>query len=687
MMPGRLQQIEALFSRVVDLDPVQRARILDEACGSDLELRREIESLLEHAELPEQFLSDPVLGSDFTLGRAVGPDDDVAGSIIGSYQVRYRLASGGMGTVWLATRADGQFEQSVAIKLVKRGMDSEEILHRFVQERRTLAALNHPRIGRLLDGGATSDGRPYLVMEYVRGLPITRYCDEHRLTVTERLKLFCAVCDAVRFAHQKLVVHRDLKPSNVMVDEAGEPKLLDFGIAKLLVGASSAEVTTVAERRFTPEYASPEQVAGHPLSTATDIYSLGVLLHELLTGQRPYDFETRTLAEFERVVCTQEPLAPSVCIERAERRLGTESDVQDSRLLRAAEVREGTLQRLRRRLMGDVDNIVLKAMHKDSNRRYASVDQFVADIERHLTGLPVLARPDTVLYRAQKFARRNAVSLTFAAFAISVLLGGSGVAVWQARSARQQRDAAYLARDQAEATAAFLQRMLESPDPTKEGPDARVGTVLDEAATLVEAELRDRPLVQAAIRSTIGRTYLALGQMQQAEKLIRSAFQTRSRLLEPGHHDIAESEIDLAHLLYRQGDHAEAERYLRLALATHRRLRGEDNLDTARVWNDLGQVCMAAGKLDDAESAYRRAMEIREKLSGRESLGVAESLVHYAEVLTAKGDLTGAEKAQSRAVEIRRRLLRPDHPLIIESTNDLSSIAATGAESQPANPD
>lgn len=674
MTPQSLNHIEAIFSRVVDLPPGQRATALREACGADEALRAELESLFNHADPPEPFLAGSALGPNFVVTGKLEDNDDQVGRRIGPYCVIERRGSGGMGAVYLAARDDGQFEQRVAIKVVKRGMDSEEILRRFEQERRTLATLNHTNIARLLDGGTTSDARPYLAMEFVDGTPVDQYCDEHHLVTTERLRLFCVICEAVRFAHQQLIIHRDLKPGNILVDHTGVPKLLDFGIAKVLAGADSAEVTAVEERRFTPEYASPEQAAGQPLTTATDIYSLGVILYELLTGRRPYRLKSRAAGEIQRVMLEQQPLAPSTAVASeklpASRQVGVTTPDEISR------VRDGTPDRLRRRLRGDLDTIVLKAMQKDPARRYASVEQLVADIGRHLDGLPVWARPDTVRYRMSKFVRRHALAVALGTSSLLALAGGLGVAIWRENAARHDRDAAYVARDQAEATADFLQRMMSAADPGNAGPDATVRSVLDIAAVRADADLANQPLVQATIRSTIGRTYLGLGLHKEAEQHITAAYHTRLKLLSPGNHDVAESEFDMAQLLYAEGKFAEAEALLTKCLATHQRLRGDENVDTARVWNDLGAVRRAAGKIDEAEAALRRALAIREAVAGPESLEVAETLNNLSGARAARDDMSGAETLMTRALAIRRKILRDEHPLVIQSTANIAVLAA-----------
>ena len=369
------QNVRKILERALDLDPAECATYLDEACAGDAELRREIDSLLAaNDQATRGFLTgkaiDQVgdlveLGSDTLQGRRIGP-----------YQVLEEIGHGGMGTVYRAVRADDQYQKQVAIKVVRGGLGDRLAIQRFKAERQILANLDHANIARLLDGGATEDGRPYVVMEYIEGLPIDEYADSRRLNLRARLKLFRTVCSAVAFAHQRLVIHRDIKPANILVTESGDPKLLDFGIAKILDDQQSdgGEATVTLVRMMTPEYASPEQVRGEPVTTATDVYSLGVVLYGLLTGRRPYRVSSKTPHDMVQAVLETEPEKPSI---------------------------------QNRRLRGDLDNIVLKALRKEPERRYASVEQFSDDIGKHLDGLPVSARPDTLAYRGSKFVRRQ----------------------------------------------------------------------------------------------------------------------------------------------------------------------------------------------------------------------------------------------------------------------------------------
>jgi len=346
---------------------------------------------------------------------------------IGPYKTLRELGHGGMGTVYLAVRADEQYRKRVAIKVIKGGIDRDEVASRFRRERQILAGLDHPNIAKLLDGGTTEEGLPYLVMDYIEGDAITEYCARQAVSTAERLKLFRSVCSAVQYAHRNLVVHRDIKPGNILVTADGTPRLLDFGIAKLLNPDLSGESATLSGQVMTPEYASPEQVSGGPITTATDVYSLGVVLYELLTGLRPYRLKSRERLEILRAIVDQEPERPSAAIDRL--REGTGSPPPPGAATTAAPSSrnpEGTAERLRRRLRGDLDNIIMMAMRKEPNRRYPSVEALSDDIQRHLEGHPVAARKGTVTYRAGKFVKRHAVGVMAVAAFTLLTIGFAG---------------------------------------------------------------------------------------------------------------------------------------------------------------------------------------------------------------------------------------------------------------------
>lgn len=414
--PEDWKEIKIVLDAAMELAPDDRLAFIADKCNGNDELRQEVESLVfsdnTNAELLEGDLPGSIFGSS-------GSSDRV-GERIGPYKIIDEIGAGGMGIVYLAERADGTFDQKVALKLIKRGMDSTAILKRFFNERQILASLDHPNIARLIDGGTTDDGLPFFVMEYIDGETILGYAATHRLTIEDRLDLFRKVCSAVSYAHSNLVVHRDLKPSNILVGKDGNPKLLDFGIAKILRSESDEAVTATQHLAFTPEYASPEQVRGEQLTTSTDVYSLGIILYELLTGKRPYQTASRNISEIVRTVCEAIPLRPSSVV-------GAVGDSDPGSEIGSA-----------RDLRGDLDNIVLKGLRKEPERRYSSVEQFSDDIRRHLRGLPVNATPDTWSYRSAKFIRRNRIAVGAAGLLIVSLVAGLSATVYQANKAQRR---------------------------------------------------------------------------------------------------------------------------------------------------------------------------------------------------------------------------------------------------------
>ncbi len=419
-MSAGVETLKEIFHSARELPTEKQNAFLEQACGADHELRREVDALLESDRQADGFIADPPA----QLAAELFGQTDI-GRTIGQYRLLESVGSGGMGTVYLAERADQQFKMQVAIKLIKRGMDTDQVLRRFQHERQILASLEHPNIARLLDGGTTDDGLPYFVMEYIKGERIDHYAEQQRLSITARLELFRQVCGAVSYAHQHLVVHRDLKPSNILVTPEGIPKLLDFGIAKIIQAGDEAEVlaTMTAMPAMTPEYASPEQIDGAHATTLSDVYSLGAVLYELLSGQPPYRLQNRSAQEITRAITTTQIEKPSAVVHH----------VDDAR-----------------RLRGDLDNIVLMAMRKETARRYRSVEQFSEDIRRHLAGRPVIARPDTWSYRTGKFWQRNRLALSAAVLLALALVGGIIATSWQAQRASVQEQRARAAQARAE---------------------------------------------------------------------------------------------------------------------------------------------------------------------------------------------------------------------------------------------
>ena len=438
MEQARWQLIKAIFQAALDREPAERRAFVAVVCGQDEALQREVEAMLA----AEVALPPQPAPHDGLLARLLQQVQAVEGTRIGPYQVIRELGRGGMGAVYLAERADDQFRQRVAVKLIRHDLEHEEVLRRFRYERQILAALEHPNIARLLDGGATEDGTPFFALEYIEGQPLDEYCRTHKLTIPQRLELFRTVCRAVQYAHQNLIIHRDLKPSNILVTADGVPKLLDFGIAKLLdptqFDLSSVE-TQPSQRLMTPAYASPEQVRGQPLTTASDVYALGVILYELLTGQRPYQLKGLSVGEIERAICDSEPVRPSdVLAPAARERRHLAAILQASLPTRAmppaAATQAGVVDGVRaagldperawRQLQGDLDKIVMMALRKEPQRRYASVEQLSEDLRRHLTGLPVTAQSNSFVYRSGKFIRRHKAGVLVLGLIFLSLIGG-----------------------------------------------------------------------------------------------------------------------------------------------------------------------------------------------------------------------------------------------------------------------
>jgi eukaryotic-like serine/threonine-protein kinase len=445
LTPQRWAEIRQVFEGALERPAKDRAAYLRVLCARDEELRREVDSLLRSHEQSDEFLETPAAH----LSQIISRDDDISeypqGYRVGPYQFERRIGRGGMGAVWLATRFDKEYNKEVAVKMVKRGMGSQEILRRFRTERQVLANLDHPNIARLIDGGSTPDGLPYLVMEYVEGIPIDQYCEQRKNSISDRLHLFRAVCSAVHYAHQNLVVHRDIKTGNILVTADGTPKLLDFGIAKLLGqdGSTLDLAQTRPEMRpMTLDYASPEQVRGEPITTATDVYSLGVLLFRLLTGKMPYGGNIRSQAAMQHAICEKEPLRPSSLVLADE---STAVPEATQKMEAVTESRVKARKRLRKKLAGDLDNIILMALRKEPHRRYLSVEQFSEDIGRYLDGRPVIARLDTPGYQLAKFLRRNAEGV-----AAAVVIGAALISI--AAISQHSGSVAIAARQKAERT-------------------------------------------------------------------------------------------------------------------------------------------------------------------------------------------------------------------------------------------
>jgi serine/threonine-protein kinase len=644
LTPDRWQEVKTVLERALEKDPGQRTAFLQAECGDDRELREEVESLLVTEAEAGGFLARPVFGP-----FRDEPNGPVEGERLGSYRVLREIGHGGMGAVYLAVRADDAYEKQVAVKVMGLGT-AEEIVRRFRAERQILANLDHPNIAKLLDGGATETGRPYLVMEYVEGQPI----DEHarKLSVEDRLELFCTVCAAVHFAHQNLVVHRDLKAANVLVTPNGTPKLLDFGIAKLLDPERlDSGLTELGIRPMTLESASPEQVGRGAITTASDVYSLGVLLFRLLTGRSPYG-EIRERQALEQAILETDPPRPS--------------DVADNR-------------EEARRLSGDLDTIVLRALDKDPARRYASAEQLAADVRRHLDGLPVLARPDSFGYRAGKFVQRHRLGVSAVAAVLLMVVGFSLAMTLLYRKAVEERK-------RAEKVSGFLQELFATPDPGRSrGETITAREVLDRGAKEIVQNLEDQPELQAELMDTMGRAYRSLGLYTPARDLLERSLATRRAHLDRDDPKIAESLHALALLLHKTGDDAAAEPLVREAVDIQLRVFGEEHEETLKGLNNLASFLEAKGELGPAETLYRRILEAKRRVLGKEHEDVARGLNNLARLLYGKGDLAAAEPLYREALAIRRKVYGgAPHPEVAANLNNLAALLADQGDSQGA---
>ncbi|HEY7213392.1 MAG TPA: serine/threonine-protein kinase, partial [Thermoanaerobaculia bacterium] len=517
MQPSRRAQVLALLDEALQTPPGARPALLAAVCEDDAELRREVESLLNLETAADGFLADPALG---TAGTGLAP-----GTRVGPYRIVELLGRGGMGAVYRAARED-DFAKQVALKLVRHELASPFTLRRFHRERQILARLEHPNIARLLDGGTTADGRPYLVMEHVEGVPIDVYCKERKLAPRERLELLLPVCSALAYAHQNLVVHRDLKPGNILVTAEGAPKLLDFGIAKLLDPAEDpSSATRTLERPMTPRYASPEQVRGEPVTPASDLYSCGVLLHQLLTGRLPCGLDSCTLPETVRRICEEEPSRPSSVAGAV----------------------------LPRGLAGDLDAILLKALRKEPRLRYPSMVHLAEDVRRCLAGQPVLARRGTLLYRGGKFVRRHRLGLA-AALAVLLVTGVFLLRERERRAAEQRRTAHSIE---------VLRGLLDLADPDRRD-DATLLAVLDRTQRQLAA-LEAEPDLRAELLATLGRVHLKLGHGTQARQALAESLALWRRHHAEDRAGVAVRLNNLGALDLDQGDYAAADARFREA--------------------------------------------------------------------------------------------------------------------------
>jgi non-specific serine/threonine protein kinase/serine/threonine-protein kinase len=622
-----------------------------------------------------------------TLPLTAPPDPKEAGAgrHVGQYRLLHLLGDGGMGEVWLAEQLE-PVKRRVALKIIKPGMETKQVVARFEAERQALALMDHPAIAKVLDGGATSEGRAYFVMEYIAGVRITEFCDAHRLTIEERLRLFMEVCGGAQHAHQKAIIHRDLKPSNILVTEVGggaQPKIIDFGVAKAIAHRLT-EKTLFTEAGFvigTPEYMSPEQaeVNVQDVDTRTDVYALGVLLYELLTGRLPFSSaELRSVSydELRRKLREVEPARPSV-------QASTDPDST------AAAGKRGIADALTlpRRLRGDLDAITMKALEKERARRYGTPSELAADIARYLHHEPVLARRPSRRYRIWKYVRRHRVGVAAATTLFGIIVAFAGTMAVQAKRISRERDRANREAAASKRVASFVIGMFKVADPGEaRGNTITAREILEKASSDIELGLNKDPELQALMMSTMGGVYGNLGLLPRAEKLLRAALDTRRRVLGPEHPDTLRTMRSLASTLILRGQYPEAEKLADEAMIAQRRTLGPEHPDTLQSANTLGWVFQQEGRFVEAETLLRKTMAAQRRVVGSEDLATLATVADLAFTLQQEHKYPEAERLLNENLTIERRVFGPEHNETIASMSRLATTLSSEGRDADAEP-
>lgn len=652
--PRRWRKVEAILDAVLDAPAAARPPLLARLCGDDPALRREVEALLTADATGDGWLDGSALEAASGFLAETGDTDLLwAGRMVGPFRLGREIGRGGMGLVYLAERADGRFTQAVAIKLMRREWGGDDAARRFTVERQILARLNHPHIARLLDGGETDEGQPWLAMEYVAGESITRWADARRLSVRGRVALFELVVDAVRYAHQALVIHRDLKPSNILVTSTGSPKLLDFGIAKLTEGDDLADVTRTGLRLLTPDYGAPEQVRGEPAGTAADVYALGAVLYELLSGARAHRFAQHTPIEIERVICEVDPPLASTAVP---------ADPA------VAAARGTTPGRLRRALRGDLDSIVATALRKEPDQRYQSAEALLDDLRHWREGRPIRARPPTLGYRFVKLVRRNRTSAVAALAILFALIGGVSATLWQAREARQEAS-------RARAVTAYLEGIFRGVTPEEaRGGDLTASELLARGMADFDATLAGQADLQIELLGVLGRIHQDLALHERADSLLSRAVGLADRHRGPRSLEYAARLSDLGAVRLDLGRYAEADSLLEQALAIRRDRLGDAHPDLAITLQALAAVRHGLDRDSLAELAYREALAIDTRHFGPAHLQVATDLNNLGAFYATRSEWERGDSVLRAALTIRQSQLDTLHPLLLVTMYNLATV-------------
>lgn len=667
-----LKKFEAAYAHALSLQGSARETYLDELRKEDSDLGAAVADLLNDSRHDDDaFLREPISASAAELNKSTV--DPWRGRELGSYRIIERIAAGGMGAVFLAERADDQFEQRVAIKIMTSQLLDDYAIERFKVERQILASLQHPYIAQLLDGGTTAEGLPYLVMEYIEGLPIDVHCDEHALPITERLALFQKTTQAIDFAHRSLIVHRDIKPSNILVTADGTPKLLDFGIAKLLEPTSRQAMgakTQVGRQALTLEYASPEQVRAERVTTATDVYSLGVLLYQLLTGQSPYDFSDDSGVSIENQILATAPEKPSSKVT------GTQQLPES-----ISRTRSSTLSKIQRRLSGDLDNIVLMALQKDPERRYKTASEFSADIGRYLGNEPVQARGDSWTYKSRKFVVRNARALSIAVF---VLAGTVGLISYYTLQLTEERDKARQAAAESEQVASFLTDLFASSSPhTAKGKDITAIDLLERGSEQINA-LNDQPRLQAALSRIMAGSYTALGETARSIPMLQTAIDAQELMQPRDEIAIAYALHDLAEAFRQRGQLEAAEDRMRRALTYRINNFGPEHGLVGYTYARLGVILQDGRKPEQALALQQRGLEIMVGFGHGENFAAIDIRGNMGNALATLGRYDEARPLLEKTVEMSERVEGEMAPRTIIRRSNLGRVLLVLGEFQAA---
>jgi serine/threonine protein kinase len=712
------KKVQKLFNEAIELQKEERLQYLKEQCGQDLSLYNEVISLLSADEDIH-----PVLNKKASDLINIEEKLNFVGQQIGNYKIVEEIATGGMGTVFLAERCDGFFEQKVALKIVKPGLSTIPIIRRFQHERQILANLQHPNIARLFDGGITEDKRPFFTMEYVDGIPIDEYCDKNKLTINERLKLFIKVCEAVQYAHNNLVIHRDLKPSNILIKSDGTIKLLDFGISKVLSAESENQdlptITQAEINLLTPEYSSPEQIKNSNISVSTDVYSLGLILYKLLSGKSAHEFKARTFNEYEKVVCEQTITKPSTVLHKENVGENEFSAVDISR------VRKTQPKKLKNILNGDLDNICLMALRKEPERRYASVEMLAYDIERYLSSLPILARKESMAYTTKKFVIRNK---TVVITAIALFFIVNGLILFYTIQLKNERDRATKEARKSEQAASFLTDLFLVSDPNQsKGETITARELLDRGASRLMAGLEEEPEMKSQLLNTIGKVYTNLGLYNSAEEifleikgnknlevvdketytetlvnlgktygfngkyelagdLLMKAKNEGEKYLPPFHPLLGDIYNTIGGHYYQTAVFDSSYEFYRKAEQNFLINYGKESQQLATNLYNLGVLEFDKGNLQTSDSLYRKSLEMYLNINGELDAQTATAQNELASVLRHSGKFDEAEKLYLKALETRIKIFGNEHPDVAHTLNHISRLYYNQEQFEKAEP-